>query len=167
MSQPPEGFATPQPAGDVPGPLAEWVDRVVATLIDFVIVLALGFAVFIVSAIVGIISDALGAVVAWLGYLGVSLWWLYLGYLEGVRGQSPGKAIQGLKVVKIADGAVLGGGMGIVRRIAHFVDGIICYLGFLLPLVDARKQTIADKMLETVVLRDQEKRPLSQGIFMP
>lgn len=167
MTQPPEGSAAPQPAGDVPGPLAEWADRVVATLIDVVIIVVLAFGVFIVAAVIGAISDILGGLVSLLGYTVLSVYGLYLGYLEGLRGQSPGKAIRGLKVVKISDGDVLGGGMGIVRRIAHFVDGIICYLGFLLPLVDTRKQTIADKMLETVVLRDQEKRPFSQEIFMP
>lgn len=167
MTQPPEGSAAPQPAGEVPGPLAEWADRVVATLIDFVIVAVLGFGVFVVAVVVGAISDILGGLVSLIGYIALSAYGLYLGYLEGLRGQSPGKAIRGLKVVKISDGEVLGGGMGIVRRIAHFVDGIICYLGFLLPLVDARKQTIADKMLETVVLRDQERRPFSQEIFMP
>lgn len=167
MTQPPEGSATPQPAGEVPGPLAEWADRVVATLIDAVIILALGLAVFVVSAIVGVVSDILATLVGGVGYLALTVYGLYLGYLEGIRGQSPGKAIQGLKVVRISDGQVLGGGMGIVRRIAHVVDGIICYLGFLLPLIDPRKQTIADKMLDTVVLRDQEKRPFSQEIFMP
>lgn len=167
MTQPPDGSAAPQPAGDVPGPLAEWADRVVATLIDVVIIVVLGFGVFIVAAVIGAISDILGGLVSLIGYTVLSVYGLYLGYLEGLRGQSPGKAIRGLKVVKISDGDVLGGGMGIVRRIAHFVDGIICYLGFLLPLVDTRKQTIADKMLETVVLRDQEKRPFSQEIFMP
>lgn len=167
MTQPPEGSAAPQPAGEVPGPLAEWADRVVATLIDFVIVAVLGLGVFIVVLIIGAVSEILGSLVSVIGYTALSVYGLYLGFLEGLRGQSPGKAIRGLKVVKISDGQVLGGGMGIVRRIAHFVDAIICYLGFLLPLVDTRKQTIADKMLETVVLRDQEKRPFSQEIFMP
>ncbi len=167
MTQPPEGSPPPPPAGETPGPLAEWADRVVATLIDFVFIVAIGLVVFILSAIVGIVSDILAGLVTGIGYFALSIYGLYLGYLEGIRGQSPGKAIQGLKIVKISDGEVLGGGMGIVRRIAHFVDSIICYLGFLLPLIDARKQTIADKMLDTVVLRDQEKRPFSQAIFMP
>lgn len=167
MTQPPETPPTPQPAGEAPGPLAEWIDRVIATLIDFVFIVAAAILVFIAGEIIGVVSSALEILVDTLGYVVISAYGLYLGYLEGIRGQSPGKAVRGLKVVKISDGQLLGGGMGIVRRIAHIVDAVICYLGFLLPLVDARKQTIADKMVETVVLRDQETHPFSQKIFMP
>lgn len=167
MTQPPETPPIPQPAGEVPGPLAEWIDRVIATLIDFVFIVAGAIVVFIAGAILGAISDILGALVSFAGYTVLAVYGLYLGYLEGIRGQSPGKAVRGLKVVKISDGQLLGGGMGVVRRIAHIVDSLVCYLGYLLPLVDARKQTIADKMLETVVLRDQETHPFSQKIFMP
>lgn len=150
-----------------PGPLAEWADRAVATIIDIAFVILGYIAIFIVSAILGVISDALGALFAILGYLVLSLYWLYLGYLEGLRGQSPGKAMRGLKVVKETDGQVLGGGMGIVRKIAHIIDGLVCYLGYLLPLFDAKKQTIADKIVTTVVLKDQETKKFSQDLFMP
>lgn len=167
MTQPPDTPAAPEPAGTVPGPLAEWADRVVATLIDFVFILGLWIVVWLAGAIVGVVSDALAVLVRTLGYLAGSLYGLYLGYLEGIQGQSPGKAIQGLKVVKISDGEVLGGGMGVVRRIAHVVDAIICYIGFLFPLWDPQKQTIADKLVETVVLKDQERRPMGPAIFLP
>ncbi|MGH8776909.1 MAG: hypothetical protein ACRDWI_17730, partial [Jiangellaceae bacterium] len=33
------------------------------------------------------------------------------------------------------------------------LDAIILFLGFLLPLVDPRKQTIADKIMRTVVVK--------------
>ena len=164
MTNPPEMTS---PEAGVPGPLAEWADRVIATLIDFAFILVAAVALFIVSAIIGAISDALAALVSILGYLVLSVYGLYLGFLEGTRGQSPGKAIRGLKVVKASDGELLGGGMGVVRKIAHIVDGIICYLGYLLPLFDAKKQTVADKIVDTVVLKDQETKPLSQALFMP
>lgn len=167
MTQPPDTPAVPEPAGAAPGPLANWADRVVATLIDAVVILALGIAVWLAGALVGVVSDVLAALVSTLGYLAVSVYGLYIGYLEGVRGQSPGKAIQGLKVVKISDGEVLGGGMGVVRRIAHVVDAVICYVGFLFPLWDQQKQTIADKLVQTVVLKDQGRRPMGRGIFLP
>ena len=44
--------------------------------------------------------------------------------------------------------------MAFVRDIAHIVDAIICYVGFLFPLWDGKKQTLADKMVHTVVLKD-------------
>lgn len=161
---------TDVPAGEqagVPGPLAEWIDRVIATLVDVAIILVAYLAIFIVSRIIGVVSSGLGNLVSGIGSLAVSVYGLYLGYLEGAKGQSPGKAIRGLKVVKIADGEVLGGVMGIVRRLAHIVDSIICYIGWLFPLWDPKKQTIADKLVNTVVLKDQERRPLSPEIFTP
>ena len=50
-------------------------------------------------------------------------------------------------------GQPIGFGMAFVRRICHFVDGIICYIGFLWPLWDEKKQTIADKIVSTVVVQ--------------
>lgn len=44
--------------------------------------------------------------------------------------------------------------MAFVRDICHFVDGVICYIGFLFPLWDAKRQTIADKIIGTVVIPD-------------
>lgn len=40
--------------------------------------------------------------------------------------------------------------MPIVRQIAHIVDGIIRYVGYLFPLWDPRRQTLADKIMSTV-----------------
>ena len=154
-----------QPA-TAPGPLASWGDRVVATLIDAVAVLAGYIVVWILAAIIGVISDALGTLVLVLGYLVLSVYSFYLGYLEGETGQSPGKAITGLKVVRSTDGQLIGGGMGIVRKLAHVLDSI-CLIGYLFPLFDPMKQTFADKIMTTVVLRDQQKRSFSIDLYRP
>jgi RDD family len=42
--------------------------------------------------------------------------------------------------------------MSVVRQIAHFVDQIICNIGYLFPLWDAKRQTLADKIMTTVCL---------------
>lgn len=164
---PPDTPSVPASPGDTPAPLAEWADRVVATLIDVVFILAIFIVIWIVRAIVGVVSDVLAVLVWTLGSMIGTVYGLYLGYLEGTRGQSPGKAVQGLKVVRANDGGLLGGGMGVVRRIAHIVDAVICYIGFLFPLWDPKKQTIADKLMDTVVLKDQEKRSFGPEIFLP
>lgn len=150
-----------------PGPLAEWGDRVVATLIDALFLLVVGAIVSLAAGVISVISDTLGALIWALSSTAASFYWLYLGYLEGIRGQSPAKAIRGLKVVRASDGQLLGGGMGVVRKIAHFVDSIICFIGYLFPLWDPMKQTIADKLVETVVIKDQEMKPFSQELFLP
>ncbi|HVD14596.1 MAG TPA: RDD family protein [Actinomycetota bacterium] len=73
-------------------------------------------------------------------------------YLQGTTGQSWGKRIIGLRLVRMADGQPVGGGMSFVRDVAHTIDGLICNIGYLMPLWDDRRQTIADKLLNTVVL---------------
>jgi uncharacterized RDD family membrane protein YckC len=143
----------PQAAGTSQwGPLASWGDRVVAFLVDRV-------PGFILGALGT--RGALGSLLSLLG----TAYFFYVAYMEGERGAGPGKRLTGLKIVRASDGQVLGGGMGIVRQIAHVVDSLICFVGWLFPLWDAQRQTIADKLLGTVVLRDQPKEALSAEIF--
>ena len=57
-----------------------------------------------------------------------------------------------LKLIKEETGQPIGPGMSIVRQIVHFVDSIVCYIGWLFPLWDSKKQTLADKIMGTVVI---------------
>ena len=77
--------------------------------------------------------------------------WNY-GYRQGTTGSSIGKSIMKFKVVSEKTGQPIGFGMSIVRQIAHIVDAIICYIGFLFPLWDPKRQTLADKIMTTVCL---------------
>jgi uncharacterized RDD family membrane protein YckC len=76
-----------------------------------------------------------------------------LGWMNGASGRTPGKRVVGIRVVRDADGRVLGGGLGVVRALCHLLDTVACFLGWLWPLWDAKHQTFADKILATVVLR--------------
>jgi uncharacterized RDD family membrane protein YckC len=77
--------------------------------------------------------------------------WNY-GYRQGTTGSSLGKSVMKVKVVSEVTGQPLGFGMSVVRQLAHFVDAVICFIGFLFPLWDAKRQTLADKIMTTVVL---------------
>ena len=44
----------------------------------------------------------------------------------------------------------IGFGMSVVRQIAHIIDGAICYIGYLFPLWDTKRQTLADKIMSTI-----------------
>ena len=46
----------------------------------------------------------------------------------------------------------------ILRALAHFLDGLVCAIGFLFPLWDTKKQTFADKIAKTVVIDEQGPR---------
>jgi len=55
----------------------------------------------------------------------------------------------------LIDGQPMGGGMCFVRDLCHILDALVCYLGFLWPLWDARRQCLfADKIMNTVVLSE-------------
>ncbi|MBK9696351.1 MAG: RDD family protein [Propionibacteriaceae bacterium] len=133
-----------QPVGGAP--LAEWPKRALGGLIDYV---AAGVAISIVGSVLSNISSGLGGTVNFVLSIG---WMLYLGYLSGTTGITPGRALTKTKLIGEATGAPVGVSNGIVRQLAHIIDTIICYIGWLFPLWDAKKQTIADKIMKTVVI---------------
>jgi uncharacterized RDD family membrane protein YckC len=143
----------PQPAA-TPSPLADWGTRAVGAIIDW------------------LPAAILSAVFSRAGFLGFIAWavsvayWAWIGHLDGLTGQSPGKAIMGIRLVN-EKGELIGSGPGIGRKFAHIVDFLICGLGFLLPLVDAKRQTIADKLLQTYVVTGAEKKQFSVDLWMP
>ncbi len=150
---PPPGYSATSPATGPGGAvLAEWPKRALAWLIEAGIGIGVVIVGFIVAAIFGAVSDALGALVSLLAYLAATGWWLYNGYLNGQTGQSFGKQYMKLKVVSEDTGQLIGGGMGVARALAHILDGIPCYIGYLWPLWDPKKQTFADKVIKTVVV---------------
>jgi uncharacterized RDD family membrane protein YckC len=77
--------------------------------------------------------------------------WNY-GYKQGTTGSSIGKGVMKFKVVGEETGQPIGFAMSVVRQLAHAIDAVICYIGFLFPLWDPKRQTIADKLLKTVCL---------------
>jgi uncharacterized RDD family membrane protein YckC len=80
----------------------------------------------------------------------VQAYWIWnWGYRQGARGSSIGKSILKFKVVSEQTGQPIGFGRSIVRQIAHLLD-LVSLIGFDLPLVTAKKQTIADMIMHTV-----------------
>lgn len=75
--------------------------------------------------------------------------WNY-GYRQGTTGSSIGKSIMKFKVVGEATGQPIGFGRSVLRQLAHVVDALICNIGYLFPLWDAKRQTLADKIMSTV-----------------
>lgn len=73
-------------------------------------------------------------------------------FLAGKTGQSWGRKALNIRLVKDDSRQPIGAGLAFVRDIAHFIDLIICMIGFLFPLWDAKRQTIADKLVSTVVV---------------
>jgi uncharacterized RDD family membrane protein YckC len=148
-----------------------WLTRVLAWLIDYVpylIIVGIGYGIEAATQETVCVSDTSGydlgdfcatgnstlGVAAFLISVLVGLAYLVwnYGYRQGTTGSSIGKSIMKFKVVSEKTGQPIGFGMSIVRQLAHFVDGVICYIGYLFPLWDAKRQTIADKIMTTICL---------------
>jgi len=74
------------------------------------------------------------------------------GYRQGTAGSSIGKSLLKFKLVSENTGQPIGFGPSIMRQVAHIADLLTLYIGFLFPLWDAKRQTLADKIMLTVCL---------------
>lgn len=144
---PPPGFGEPyagsaaaSPFGQPGGPeLASWGVRAGGYLIDILISLAVSLPFFFLSeGLANLVSLAVG---------------VYFGYVTGTTGQTPGRKVVGITVRREADGQFLGAGAGIGRYFLHILDALPCLLGFFWPIWDAKKQTFADKIIKSVVVK--------------
>lgn len=147
---------------------ATWGSRVGAFLIDQLpallaqLVFGVGYGVFLVDlfhrssaglaptfATTPLVLMGIGAVLA-LAALG---WQIYNRWIVGGRtGQSLGKRLTGIKLVAEQTGRPVGAMNAFARDMVHILDGA-AYVGYLWPLWDAKKQTFADMLVHTVVLR--------------
>ena len=122
---------------------ANWGQRVGAYLIDYVPIFVL--------EIIGAISR--NTFVILLVGLASLAWWIYNRCLvAGRTGQSLGKRTLNLRLISENTGEPIGGGMAFARDICHILDSLACYIGWLFPLWDAKRQTFADKIISTVVV---------------
>jgi uncharacterized RDD family membrane protein YckC len=131
--------------------LASWGTRVGGALIDGLCVFGIYIPFFILGAVVG---DTAGGFLILLGYLAGLAFMIWNLVQQGNTGQTIGKKQVGIKLVRERDGQYVGAGLSVGRYFLHFVDSLPCIpLGYLWPLWDAKKQTFADKILATLVIK--------------
>ena len=147
-------FPAEQPIG-TPANLADWGTRAIGALIDALPALVLGVLVFF--------SDILQILV---GIASFFYFYIYLGSMDGNTGQTPGKMVMGTRVVN-TQGETIGSGNGIARKFSHIIDGAVFAIGWFLPIFDANRQTIADKIMTTYVVTGVEKKPFSLDLYLP
>ncbi|MET8999014.1 RDD family protein [Amycolatopsis sp. NPDC004169] len=159
-------FGQPAPFGQQGNPFgpprnyASWGQRALGWLVDMGPVVLL-YLILIPVAIIGSNAFSVLALVGSLAWIG---WCVYNRWIQqGNTGQSLGKRIAKIKLVREDTGQPIGPGMAFVRDLAHFVDNVICYVGWLWPLWDDKSQTLADKIIGTVVVNaDDTAAPLGQ-----
>jgi uncharacterized RDD family membrane protein YckC len=138
------GYGYPQGYGAQP-PYANWGQRFLGTIVD-------GLVFLVPYLILRLSGSAVVMIIAGLILFGLAVWQLIM---EGRTGQTLGKKALGIRLLKEATGQPLGVGMALVRRIAHVLDSLACYLGWLWPAWDSKRQTFADKICSSIVIRSQ------------
>jgi uncharacterized RDD family membrane protein YckC len=114
----------------------------------------------VISAIFGVLGSILGAgmmrhgtvPLSW-GLLSFAFYIAYYTYLEGTRGQTIGKMITKIKVVR-EDGKPIDMEQAFKRNILRVIDGLFAYLiGAILIWRSDKQQRLGDSVAKTVVVK--------------
>lgn len=146
---------------------AEWGDRAIATLWDFLYmwptwIAFIGSTLALITGLVANENDTdsgVALIIAGvIGFLAATVWSIVRMVRnsmirQGRTGQTWGKAKVGIWVVNARTGAVPGVGSCVARYFLHALINQAVYIDYLWPLWDDRKQTLTDKVLDTVVIR--------------
>lgn len=89
------------------------------------------------------------ALLVWAFQTAVSL--CYFTIMIGGSGRTFGKAILGVEVVR-TNGGRAGYGRALIRATGYYISAFFLYFGFLIALLDRRRQSLHDKMAGTVVV---------------
>jgi uncharacterized RDD family membrane protein YckC len=173
---PPSGGYLPPPPGPVLRGLPKdaytpWLSRVAAYVIDHLpvaLIVGVGYLVLLnsvesacltnispysVDQICSVGYSTIGLTVMTIAMLlGLAFIIWNFGYRQGTTGSSIGKSLLKFKVVSENTGKPIGFGLSVLREITHVVDAAIFYIGYLFPIWDAKRQTLADKIMATVCL---------------
>ena len=154
----PSGSTGQQPAGAGP--------RILAYLIDYLIpvgICLIGYILFAVFAVGGAATNSQEAATAGAG-VGLLLILLFgaaalafalynqIFLVVKNNGQTIGKKMMKIRIVK-EDGTSFGYGDAVLRNIVgYWISSLVCGLGFIWALFDARKQGWHDKIFKTLVV---------------
>jgi RDD family len=164
-------FDDPEPAGALPREAyTPWIRRVLAALIDMMPILILGIIAVgalalpapgceteywhcqlaIAGSLTGFVLLFPLMLAALIMVPAYAIWnW---GHRQGRTGSSVGKSVLRFRVVSEKTGQPIGSWLSIVRLFLHAVDLLPLCIGFLLPLCDAKRRTLADEIMLTVCL---------------
>jgi uncharacterized RDD family membrane protein YckC len=111
-------------------------------------------ALLIDSILLGIVSGIIVAIVGDVGGLGgfligVAYQWYFL---TQNKGQTPGKVLIGIRVVK-ANGAPLTAADAIIRYIGYYINTFFIFIGWLWAIWDGNHQGWHDKLAGTYVVK--------------
>ena len=109
--------------------------------------------VLIFGGLDGVGFDQEGPLSFLLNMIFIVVGFAYFVIMEGSRGQTVGKMVLGIKVVK-EDGSPCDVHAALIRNALRIVDGIMVYLvGVILIATSATKQRLGDRVAKTVVVK--------------
>jgi uncharacterized RDD family membrane protein YckC len=126
--------------------------RILATIVDGLI---FGALYGVMALLFGVLFGGTnGFMQALPGVLCAVIVVLYYILLEGYLGQTLGKMLLGIKVVREDDGEVPGVGGATIRTLLRLVDGLFDYLvAFITVLISGKNQRLGDMAAHTLVVR--------------
>ena len=140
-------------------PKAGFWGRVVATLVDALILLVVQV---ILTVLLGVVTAGVSNGMNERGIMALSLVYSLFGtilsmayyvFFTGYCGQTPGKMAVRVKVVR-TDGADIGYGRAFFREVlGKFVSGVLLGIGYLMVAFDSQKQGLHDKIANTYVIK--------------
>lgn len=146
---PPQPGGYSQPPSGPSGPRAGFGARLVALIVDWII-LVVG-TVILVGIFYALVGED-GAVIGYLlGLLGMIAYFTF--FEGGPSGQSPGKKALSIRVIDFNTGGPIGYPRALGRILFRwFISANVCLLGYLWMLWDREKQCWHDKVCTCVVV---------------
>jgi uncharacterized RDD family membrane protein YckC len=142
--------------------------RLLATLLDGVLLFLFTMLVLLVVGLVGIFVGMYSTreplrVELWFTLIGLGLSLIYYVAAWAGSGQTIGKAVAGIRVVG-ADGQSLSVGRALLRYIGYLVSGLALSLGFLWIALDRKRQGWHDKLAGSYVVYSDAEFPAGRAV---
>lgn len=121
--------------------------RLISGIIDGVIVYVIEFLIGLVLGL--ILGNSASGLASLVGLVVGIVYFVY--YWSMKEGQTPGKKLMGLRVVKV-DGTPITPATAFIRYIGYLVNTVLILLGWVWVIIDAQHQGFHDKMAGTIVV---------------
>lgn len=128
--------------------------RVLATVIDALVLGLINLVLAVPAGLMGGNETAAAGLSLVATLAALLIWVLYYILMEGYLGQTAGKMVCGIKVVREDGGEVPGLGKAAIRTVLRVVDGFFAYLvAFVAVLAYGKRQRLGDMAAGTLVVR--------------